>query len=103
MNQRVEKSARYIIRPSRSRSKRLSFAKMEDIADEKMRLCDENEEYRDYIVSDTEDDEEEQQKKVKDLEAQDFPTPKKDSKRRKSGDGEKNPREEHRHWRRSKK
>jgi len=59
MNQRVEKSTGYIIRPSRSRSKRPSFAKMEDFADEKMRLCDENEEYRNYVVSDTEDDEEE--------------------------------------------
>ncbi len=70
---------------------------MEDFADEKMRLCDENEEYRNYVVSDTEDDEEEQQKKVKDLNADDFPTPKKDSKRIKWGDGEINPWEEHRH------
>jgi hypothetical protein len=46
---------------------------MDDFADEKMRVCDENEEYRDYIVPDVEDDEEEQQKKVKDVDAHDFP------------------------------
>jgi hypothetical protein len=97
MNQRVEKSTGYIIHPSRSRSKHPSFAKTKDFANGKMRLCDYNEEYRDYIVFDTEDDGEVQQRKVKDLEAQDFPTPKKDSKRKKRGDREKNPREEHRH------
>jgi hypothetical protein len=42
---------------------------MKDFVDEKIRLCDENEEYRDYIVPDTEDDEEEHQKNVKDVDA----------------------------------
>jgi len=53
----------------RRKSKRPSFAKMEDFVDKKMRLCDENEEYRDYIVPDTEDNEEELQKKGKDVDA----------------------------------
>jgi hypothetical protein len=75
---------------------------MEDFADEKMRLSDENEEYRDCIIPDTEDDEEEQQKKAKDVDAHNFSTPK-ESKRKKRDDGEKNPQEEHRHRRRSKK
>ncbi len=40
---------------------------MKHFANEKMRLCDENEWYRDYVVPGTEDDEEEQQKKLKDI------------------------------------